>query len=1242
MPRSFKKNSVRRVHSSENQYVEFPQHFGRRCSSQDCIHDVFIDSSLEQYSRNVEFLHGKLSSSGERNLAQSQQCRYRNHGVICDTKELPLHENYTPQRKIEISSRHEPPLKSSAQLPAEKISVAVDPRLKKSFARNTALLKEKMARLSNLKETDDHKALISSLGDNIKKSNKNTVLVTAKLNPLSKAEAVKSVFLSSDDQENVLPKKQLLTKPTKFQNSNEKLLHPVGIHKHPGSHHNPSSKSSDERNISYEMQKERFKSKRVKSSLAGGESHCGNPVFSYASIDLTRGNKENTSEQDEVYPSCVNDLKFHKDFFVKQNNQTSMAECALIGHVPSYLGKVHIDLHQTKGYQSSMARVRQLNFGFNRRGDIFGNDGEHVSNIDDCRGQNVIQGKSSFSSYSGETMQDDLRSFLLPVTSSQIHGNLERGFVNQDKIEANNSVHTNTEGVGFRSLVRRQSGSSLREISNASLECDKENSSGRKNFKSFILSSDNDSTFESEEYNSSTDSVLVEIRKIRYDTKTNKKYCNTNTGHIDITRRTYQQEQICGKDDGSKLLEEKSSMDIKEAGCATTSELFPAGLPDGSFKLRKSCKQASISPSPKRRCKGLEHHKDMLLLKKSSTSKEIKDSPVLLSPEHSKLCPLGISCNEKQNKHNRPEIANHSECPADLDLEKSETLSLDSQRHGSMYDSTINKNELYFRYDRKSGASSQKGVGESLKCVRSRKSYNTEIVELLDSDDGETHVGNVDLTEQDDDNSSVVSCLVENDDLTLEANSNVFSSVPLPKFSTFEQLGRKWIKRNQPDEIKNNILLHFQFTIVSYAILTDSSLRTNLSRYKKRIAEKQEWVLDWEYRRENLLHELLFTGADIICLQEVEKEHFETWFKPKLSLFGYDAIFTKRHDTLDDGCATFYKMDAFQLITSCSISYYNQVNVASLNKNNVGLIIVLQPLKQPLTNTSPICITNTYFASHKFSNQARILQSAMLFAEIDCMAQSQLYEYAPCDSPYIPTIICGDFNFKPFDSNYDFFVKGRLDFLPENLKCLFRNKPRSASSSPNLNITKNCCFLAYNTTDSKQILHGSKNSETPGTGTEIKKNKRRSTTTESKPNNLDENNNTIMAPISEFTIEEGEFDHLSDFKSQESATESNTDSSVVCVTPTKQVEPANHLSLCHSLILKSAYRHYNVDRDKEVTSFCEDGFVNVDYIFYTPSQDQLWMAGVLELPSVNTTQEALPNQNLSSDHFLLLTSFILR
>ncbi|XP_057316235.1 uncharacterized protein LOC130657274 [Hydractinia symbiolongicarpus] len=1220
MPRSFKKNSVRRVHSSENQYVAFPQHVGRHCSSQDSIHDVLIDSSLEQYSRNVEFLHGKLSSSGERNLAQSQQCRYRNQGVICDTKELPLHENNTPQRKIEISSRHEPPLKPFAQLPAEKNSVAVDPRLKKSFARNAALLKEKMARLSKLKETDDHKALISSLGNNIQKSNKNTLLVTA--NPSSKAEAVKSVFLSSDDQENVLPPKKLLTKPTKFQNSNEKLLHPVGIHEHAGSHHKSSSKSSDERNISYERQNKRFKSKRVKRSLAGEESCCGNPVFSFASIDLTRDNKENTSEQDEVYGSCVNELKFHKDFCVKQNNQTSMAECSSGGHVPSYLGKAHIDLHQTEGYQSSMAGVLQLNFGFNGRGDIFGNNGEHVSIIDDCRGQNVIQGKSSFNSK--ETMQDDLRSFILPVTSSQIHGNFEREFVNQDKIEANNSVHTSTEGVGFKSLVRRQSGSSLREISNTSLECDKEN------FKSFILSSDNDSTFESEEYNSSTDSVLMEIRKIRYDIKTNKKYCNTNTAHIDITRRNYQQEQICGNDDGSKLLEEKSSMDIKEAGCATTSELFPTGLPDWSFQRRKRCKQASISHSPKRRCKGLEHNEDRLLLKKSSTF------------EHSKVSPLGISCNEKQNKHSRTEIANHSECPADLDLEKSEALSLDSQRHRSMYDSTINKNELYFRCDRRGGASSQKGVGESLKFVRSRKSCNTEIVELLDSDDGETHVGNVDLTEQDDDDSSVVSCLVENDDLTLKANSNGFSSVPLPKFSTFEQLGRKWIKRNQPDEIKNNILLHFQFTIVSYAILTDSSLRTNLSRYKKRTAEKQEWVLDWEYRRENLLHELLFSGADILCLQEVEKEHFETWFKPKLSLFGYDAIFTKRHDTLDDGCATFYKMDAFQLITTCSISYYNQVNVASLNKNNVGLIIVLQPLKQPLTNTSPICITNTYFASHKFSNQARILQSAMLFAEIDRMAQSQLYEYASRDSPYIPTIICGDFNFKPFDSNYDFFVNGRLDFLPANLKCLFHNKPRSASSSPNLNINKNCCFLAYNTTGTNRILHGSENLKTPGTGTEIKKNKRRSSTTKSKPINLDENNNTILAPISEFTIEEGEFEQLSDFKSQDSATESNTDSSVVCVTPTKQVEPANHLSLCHSLILKSAYRHYNVDRDKEVTSFSEDGFVNVDYIFYTPSQERLWMAGVLELPSVNTTQEALPNQNLSSDHFLLLTSFILR
>lgn len=76
-------------------------------------------------------------------------------------------------------------------------------------------------------------------------------------------------------------------------------------------------------------------------------------------------------------------------------------------------------------------------------------------------------------------------------------------------------------------------------------------------------------------------------------------------------------------------------------------------------------------------------------------------------------------------------------------------------------------------------------------------------------------------------------------------------------------------------------------------------------------------ALNWEYRRELILRQLLEFGADVIALQELELDQFETFFQPKLNqLAHYEAIFEpkSRARTMDsqkrrrvDGCAIFFK-----------------------------------------------------------------------------------------------------------------------------------------------------------------------------------------------------------------------------------------------------------------------------------------------------------------------------------------------
>lgn len=53
--------------------------------------------------------------------------------------------------------------------------------------------------------------------------------------------------------------------------------------------------------------------------------------------------------------------------------------------------------------------------------------------------------------------------------------------------------------------------------------------------------------------------------------------------------------------------------------------------------------------------------------------------------------------------------------------------------------------------------------------------------------------------------------------------------------------------------------------------------------------------MSWAYRLEVLLKELSGYDADVLCLQEVQKHHFEDSLCPRLREMGYDGIYAPRN-----------------------------------------------------------------------------------------------------------------------------------------------------------------------------------------------------------------------------------------------------------------------------------------------------------------------------------------------------------
>ena len=94
-----------------------------------------------------------------------------------------------------------------------------------------------------------------------------------------------------------------------------------------------------------------------------------------------------------------------------------------------------------------------------------------------------------------------------------------------------------------------------------------------------------------------------------------------------------------------------------------------------------------------------------------------------------------------------------------------------------------------------------------------------------------------------------------------------------------------------------------QFTILSYNVLAQELLEEHTYLYKR----VEQDALMWEKRAGRILREVVDCDADVLCLQEVQASHYDTFFTPQLSKLGFEGIFKKRTGDKPDGKNTYYK-----------------------------------------------------------------------------------------------------------------------------------------------------------------------------------------------------------------------------------------------------------------------------------------------------------------------------------------------
>lgn len=235
------------------------------------------------------------------------------------------------------------------------------------------------------------------------------------------------------------------------------------------------------------------------------------------------------------------------------------------------------------------------------------------------------------------------------------------------------------------------------------------------------------------------------------------------------------------------------------------------------------------------------------------------------------------------------------------------------------------------------------------------------------------------------------------------------------------------------------------FSLLSYNVLADLYATSDMYSYCP------PWALSWAYRKQNLLREILSYGADILCLQEVQSDHYEEFFAPELEKHGYDVVYKKKTTEVYtgtsyaiDGCATFFRRDRFSLLKKYEVEfnkptqYFSDVVIPSAArrahmsrflKDNVALIIVLEARDKGVNFDSAqaagkrqlLCVANTHIHANPENKDAKLWQVNQLMKRLEKIGSIAS----------IPMLVAGDFNSVPGSAPHSLVTHGRVDPHPE-------------------------------------------------------------------------------------------------------------------------------------------------------------------------------------------------------------------
>ncbi|XP_044023821.1 protein angel homolog 1 isoform X2 [Siniperca chuatsi] len=250
---------------------------------------------------------------------------------------------------------------------------------------------------------------------------------------------------------------------------------------------------------------------------------------------------------------------------------------------------------------------------------------------------------------------------------------------------------------------------------------------------------------------------------------------------------------------------------------------------------------------------------------------------------------------------------------------------------------------------------------------------------------------------------------------------------PLEPTVPFEVMWRVWEEMDESASAAESALIPFpftkssmDFTVMSYNILAKDLLEANQQLYTHCPLE----VLDWSYRCSLLLEEILKWAPDILCLQEVQENHYHEQLYPVLSQMGYTCVYKRRTGPKTDGCATCYRSSCFSEVSVTPLEFFRP-ETELLDRHNVGIVLLLRPVvtqgSEVKAKGPPLCVANTHLLFNPRRGDVKLAQLAIMLAEIDSVVKS-----CKANGEHCNLILCGDFNSVPYMPLYQLITTGEL------------------------------------------------------------------------------------------------------------------------------------------------------------------------------------------------------------------------